>query len=118
MLAQTVRNNLKKSTNLRTKATKFSSLFQTVPVQSREEYSLEEVLAKENLTSYIKKEETPKNQIEEEKTTETPVDEDFEYIVENPKEVIVPFPIVSDINLDEKLPFFKSITFKLNKIYG
>lgn len=118
MLAQTVRNNLKKSTNLRTKATKFSSLFQTVPVQSREEDSLEEVLAKANLTSYIKKEETPKNQIEEEKATETPVDEDFEYIVENPKEVIVPFPIVSDINLDEKLPFFKSITFKLNKIYG
>lgn len=118
MLAQTVRNNLKKSTNLRTKATKFSSLFQTVPVQSREEDSLEEVLAKANLTSYIKKEETPKNQIEEEKTTETPVDEDFEYIVENHKEVIVPFPIVSDINLDEKLPFFKSITFKLNKIYG
>ena len=118
MLAQTVRNNLKKSTNLRTKATKFSSLFQTVPVQSREEDSLEEVLAKANLTSYIKKKETPKNQIEEEKTTETPVDEDFEYIVENPKEVIVPFPIVSDINLDEKLPFFKSITFKLNKIYG
>ena len=118
MLAQTVRNNLKKSTNLRTKATKFSSLFQTVPVQSWEEDSLEEVLAKANLTSYIKKEETPKNQIEEEKTTETPVDEDFEYIVENPKEVIVPFPIVSDINLDEKLPFFKSITFKLNKIYG
>ena len=118
MLAQTVRNNLKKSTNLRTKATKFSSLFQTVPVQSREEDSLEEVLAKANLTSYIKKEETPKNQIEEEKTTETPVDEDFEYIVENPKEVIVPFPIVSDINLDEKLPFFKSITFKLKKIYG
>lgn len=118
MLAQTVRNNLKKSTNLRTKATKFSSLFQTVPVQSREEDSLEEVLAKANLTSYIKKEETPKNQIEEEKTTGTPVDEDFEYIVENPEEVIVPFPIVSDINLDEKLPFFKSITFKLNKIYG
>lgn len=118
MLAQTVRNNLKKSTNLRTKATKFSSLFQTVPVQSREEDSLEEVLAKANLTSYIKKEEAPKNQIEEEKTTETPVDEDFEYIVENPKEVIVPFPIVSNINLDEKLPFFKSITFKLNKIYG
>lgn len=118
MLAQTVRNNLKKSTNLRTKATKFSSLFQTVPVQSKEEDSLEEVLAKANLTSYIKKEETPKNQIEEEKTTETPVDEDFEYIVENPKEVIVPFPIVSDINLDEKLPFFKSIAFKLNKIYG
>ncbi len=116
MLAQTVRNNLKKGTNLRTKATKFSSLFQTVPVQSKEEESLEEVLAKANLTSYVKKEETPKE--ETKMTTETSTDEDFEYIVENPKEVIVPFPIVSDINLDEKLPFFKSITSKLNKIYG
>ena len=116
MLAQKVRSNLKKGTNLRTKATKFSSLFQTVPVQSKEEESLEEVLAKANLTSYVKKEETPKE--ETKMTTETSTDEDFEYIVENPKEVIVPFPIVSDINLDEKLPFFKSITSKLNKIYG
>jgi hypothetical protein len=34
-------------------------------------------------------------------------------IVENPDEVIVHFPIVSDIILEEKLPFFKSITMKL-----
>ncbi len=33
-------------------------------------------------------------------------------IVENPDEVIVQFPIVSDIKLDEKLPFFKSIMVK------
>ena len=33
-------------------------------------------------------------------------------IVENPDEVIVQFPIVSDIQLDEKLPFFKSIMVK------
>ena len=36
-----------------------------------------------------------------------------EYIVENPSEVVVQFPIVSDIKLDEKLPFFKSISLKL-----
>lgn len=33
-------------------------------------------------------------------------------IVENPDEVIVQFPIVSDIKLDEKLPFFRSIMVK------
>ena len=33
-------------------------------------------------------------------------------IVENPDEVIVQFPIVSGIQLDEKLPFFKSIMVK------
>lgn len=33
-------------------------------------------------------------------------------IVENPDEVIVQFPIVSDIQLTEKLPFFKSIMVK------
>lgn len=35
-----------------------------------------------------------------------------EYIVENPNEVIVNFPIISDIKLEEKLPFFKSILYK------
>lgn len=114
MLAQAVRNNLKKGTNLKTKATKFSSLFQTKPIQSREDESLEEILAKANLTSYVK--ETPEKEVEKDiKDLST---EEFEYIVENPKEVIVPFPIVSDIKLEEKLPFFKSISFKLNKIYG
>ena len=39
-----------------------------------------------------------------------------EYIVENPNEVIVNFPLVSNIQLEEKLPFFKSILGKLNKI--
>ena len=39
-----------------------------------------------------------------------------EYIVENPNEVIVNFPLVSNIQLEEKLPFFKSILGKLNKV--
>lgn len=43
-------------------------------------------------------------------------DEDVaEYIVENPNEVIVNFPLVSDIQLEEKLPFFKSVLTKLNR---
>lgn len=36
-----------------------------------------------------------------------------EYIVENPKEVVVNFPIISDVKLDAKLPFFKSVMYKL-----
>lgn len=39
-----------------------------------------------------------------------------EYIVENPNEVVVQFPIVSDVKLKEKLPFFRSIVFKLGGI--
>ena len=39
-----------------------------------------------------------------------------EYIVENPNEVIVNFPLVSNIQLEEKLPFFKSILGKWNKV--
>ena len=39
-------------------------------------------------------------------------DDPYEF-VENPKEVVVSFPIVSDIVCEEKLPFFKSLSFKL-----
>lgn len=39
-----------------------------------------------------------------------------DYIVENPKEVVVEFPIISDVKLDKKLPFFRSICFKLGGI--
>lgn len=37
-------------------------------------------------------------------------------IVENPEEVIVHFPIISDLKADEKLPFFKSIIMKLTQL--
>lgn len=40
------------------------------------------------------------------------------YIVENPKEIMVELPLVTKIELEEKLPFFKSITMKLAAIYG
>lgn len=39
-----------------------------------------------------------------------------DYIVENPNEVVVEFPIVSDVKLEEKLPFFRSVVFKLGGI--
>lgn len=36
-----------------------------------------------------------------------------EYIVEDPNEVIVNFPLVSNTAKGEKLPFFKSVMYKL-----
>ncbi len=44
------------------------------------------------------------------------VDEEIE-IVENPEETVVEFPIVLGIELEEKLPFFKSITYKLAQVF-
>ena len=45
-----------------------------------------------------------------------PVELNDDVIVENPDELVVQFPIVSDIQLEEKLPFFKSIMVKLANI--
>ena len=39
-----------------------------------------------------------------------------EYIVENPNEVVVQFPIISEVKLEEKLPFFRSVVYKLGGI--
>jgi len=50
--------------------------------------------------------------------TKPDIDDDAYNFVENPEEVIVDFPVVPVVKLEEKLPFFKSITFKLAAIYG
>jgi len=36
-----------------------------------------------------------------------------DYIVENPNEVVVNFPLLSSVQMTEKLPFFKSVMYKL-----
>lgn len=144
MLAQTVRNNLKSIQNLqmRTKTTKFSSLFQTQPTIALEETPFEEDLVLDKLFDFIRTEE---NEVLSEDATfsadifsdkdsesvdevllpegdtedlESEIDEISEYIVENPDEVVVQFPIISNIDLEEKLPFFQSLSFKLANIYG
>lgn len=46
------------------------------------------------------------------------ISEDYNYIVENPKEIMVELPLVNKIELKEKLPFFKSIMMKLAAIYN
>lgn len=117
MLAQTVRSNLKDINNLkmRTKTTKFGSLFQTVPVV---ENDLRQVLAKEGLIEIAEDEQWEELVVEDEEPVEETfdiVEEDDELyeIVEDTTQVLVKFPIVSSIKLEEKLPFFKSISLKL-----
>lgn len=114
MLAQTVRNNIvtRKNMDLRTKAKKFSSLYQVRP--KLEENSVDSILDKK-ISAFVKpgmsgKEEIALKELEQSSN-------DYE-IIENPEETIVKFPIVSGIELTEKLPFFKSITCKLASIYG
>ena len=112
MLAQTVRSNLKdiNSLKMRTKATKFSKLFSTAPTVKNDEPEIRQVLAKDGLIEIkeddILYDEITKAEIEKD-------DEISEYIVENPDEVIVEFPILSSVEPEEKLPFFKSISYKL-----
>lgn len=111
MLAQAVRNNImtKKKMDIRTKATKFGSLFQTSP--KGEEISFDELLDAK-ISSFVKP-------IEEElQVQEVSVEIEDEYaIVDNPDEAVVKFPIAG-IELTEDLPFFKSITAKLAAVYG
>lgn len=139
MLAQTVRNNLKSidKLNMRSKTTKFSDLFSTAPTVAMTKSEIRQVLMRDGLKEVAKDDELfdeisfPEDEFESEEIS-TDVEDvaddcDFdiveepdiddsevaEYIVENPKEVVVQFPIVSDIKLDEHLPFFRSISAKL-----
>ncbi len=114
MLAETVRNNLKdvQNLNMRTKATKFSRLFQSDPTITIEEAPLEEILEACNLRNYIKKDNESAD-VDVESSISSEDSEVEDYIVENPNEVIVQFPIASNIELNEKLPFFKALSLKL-----
>ncbi len=117
MLAQTVRKNIttKKNMDIRTKATRFSDLFQTRP--RTEEISFDELLDNK-ISAYVKQEETEAPVVVEQDIDieSVPTIDEYE-IVENPDETIVTFPIAG-VELTEKLPFFKSITCKLASIYG
>ncbi len=115
MLAQTIRNNLKDINNLkmRTKATKFSSLFQSAPTEIEElGKEFRKVLMKDGLIE-VQEDDSLFDEIPEYEEISVDEEEIAEYIVENPNEVVVKFPIISDIQLDEKLPFFKSLNLKL-----
>ena len=139
MLAQTVRNNLKSidKLNMRSKTTKFSDLFSTAPTVAMTKSEIRQVLMSDGLKEVAKDDELfdeislPEEELESEgissniEDIENDCDFDIveepdiddsevaEYIVENPKEVVVQFPIISDIKLDEHLPFFRSISARL-----
>lgn len=139
MLAQTVRNNLKSidKLSMRSKTTKFSDLFSTAPTVAMTKSEIRQVLMSDGLKEVAKDDELfdeislPEEELESEgisgniEDIENDCDFDIveepdiddsevaEYIVENPKEVVVQFPIISDIKLDEHLPFFRSISTKL-----
>lgn len=139
MLAQTVRNNLKSidKLNMRSKTTKFSDLFSTAPTVAMTKSEIRQVLMSDGLKEVAKDDELfdeislPEEELESEgissniEDIESDCDFDIveepdiddsevaEYIVENPKEVVVQFPIISDIKLGEHLPFFRSISAKL-----
>ena len=120
MLAQTVRSNLKDINNLkmRTKTTKFSSLFQSAPTTSVEEVEeVRQVLMKDGLFDVSQQEwEEITVEEDEEETDDFDIveegDELYE-IVEDTTQVVVSFPIISDIELEEKLPFFRAVSLKL-----
>lgn len=123
MLAQTVRSNLKDINNLkmRTKTMKFSNLFQSVPTVGNEEAEVRQVLMKDGLIE-LTEDDLPYELVVEDDELESDKSDDIEIveegdelyeIVDNPDELVVQFPIISDINLEEKLPFFKSLSLKL-----
>lgn len=127
MLAQTVRSNLRDINNLRmrTKTAKFSSMFQSEPTVGVEESEIRQVLMKDGLVDITEDDDISFDDIlvaeEEPKMVEIEVvdeedDDDAYNFVEDPNEVVVQFPILSNIQLDEPLPFFKSLSLKLANI--
>ena len=81
MLAQTVRSNLKDINNLRmrTKTTKFSSLFQTAPTVGVEEDEVRQVLMKDGLIEISDDEQWEEIVVEDEESCE----EDFDIVEDN-----------------------------------
>ncbi len=115
MLAKTVRNNSTKikSLNMRGKTTKFSSLFQSAPTVELNKSEIRQILLNGKLVE-AEEDDSIFDEISEPIQDNVIEDSEIaEYIVENPDEVVVQFPIISDIKLDEKLPFFKSVSLKL-----
>ncbi len=131
MLAQTVRNNLRdiSSLKMRSKTTKFSSLFQSAPTVEFEVPDTIQVLSKDGLVEICEDDSIfdevsdiemisvveddcieDEFEIVEDEVTE---EEIMEYIVENPSEVVVQFPLVAEVEVAKTVPFFKALSLKL-----
>ena len=106
MLARTLKNNLKDLNNykMRTKATKYGSMFSTPPTAE---------ISDDADVKYVEiAKECEDDGIFDELYDVTP-EEVAEYIVEDPNEVQVEFPIQSKIKLESDMPFFRAISYKL-----
>ena len=131
MLAQTVKDNLKDINNLkmRTKAARFSTLFQTVPTVGGKNMGLRQVLMREGLIEICEDElvdevvvDNTVEEVVEDVVEETSDVMDFDIveegdelyeIVENPDELVVSLPVISVSDFENRLPFFKSVSLKL-----
>lgn len=94
---------------MRTKATKFSSLFSTAP-NTENTPDVRQVLKRDR---YVEIDVIDEDDYLFDAICQTTPEEIADYIVENPAEVVVDFPIASKVQMETKLPFFKSITYKL-----
>jgi hypothetical protein len=125
MLSQTIRNNLKEDKNkMRSKTTKYSYLFSTRPtVAQTKECNFRQLLKRDGSIKINKNDKLYKElkkrekELKIENSTEKLEDKE-DYIVENPNEVIINISDYITKNKGKRLPFFKSISLKLAKIYG
>ena len=103
MLAQTLDETMEKAQKVEriTRATKFGSLFKTV---AKDKLSKDEILMRKKIDNYTK---------EGFRSFDKKVEKEENYIIEDPEEIIVNI----DFNKNSSgLPFFKSISTKLNKV--
>jgi len=114
MLAQTLRNNLQTVKELKKGNTgKFSKLLHSQSGMTVVE-APKQAASIDNVVKLINK----KNEAVCKFSTAKGCENMEDYIVENPEEMVVDFSKVQKIELDKKLPFFKSITAKLACIYN
>ncbi|MBD5403108.1 hypothetical protein HDR58_10010 [bacterium] len=117
MLTQSLNDNLKniEKKSLRTKASKFGGLFTVQSKGAENDAALDELYGSQKLAKFVRKQE--KDTVSKSEVSEDVMDMK-DYIVEDPHEINLSVPLVSPVQIDEKLPFFKSITYKLSCIYG
>ena len=107
MLTQTLDESMAKAQKYEhtTRVAKFGNVFKTIV---KDASSQNEIIMRKKLDEYTKKGYRSFDKQEE--------DKEKEFIVENPNEIKVNIDFGNKNSLG--LPFFKSISTKLNKIYG
>ena len=106
MLTQTLDESMAKAQKYEhtTKAAKFGNVFKTITIDKTAQ---DEMIMRQKLDQYTQKGYRSFDKKEEKKA---------DFIVEDPNEVVINIDFNNKNSLG--LPFFKSISTKLNKIYG